>query len=74
MLEITQKEAECMIRHVDSLRIQFYEGREADFCEACCGCSQVQECKSDTWLENTRKLSEIAGVSINMALPVQKHK
>lgn len=72
--EITQREAECAIRHMDSQRIQFLEGREADFCEACCGCSHVQECKSDTWFENTRKLSRIAGVSINLVLPMQRRK
>lgn len=74
VVRITQQEAECMIRFVDALRIQFYEGREADFCEPCCGCSHVHECKPDTWYENTRKLSRIAGVSINLALPTRRHK
>lgn len=69
-MEVTQKEAECVIRHMDSLRIQHWEGRKADFCEACCECSHVQECKAGTWLENTRNLSELAGVTINLALPV----
>lgn len=72
MIEITQKEAECVIRHMDSLRTQFLEDREADFGEACYGCSHVYECKPDSWYENTRKLSEIAGMSINLVLPARQ--
>lgn len=72
-MKITQREAECLIRHMDSQRMQHLEEREADFCEACCQCSHVQECKSDTWLENTRNLSKIAGVFINPALPERNH-
>lgn len=72
-MKITQREAECLIRHMDSQRIQHLEEREADFCEACCQCSHVQECKSDTWLENTRNLSKIAGVFINLAVPERNH-
>ena len=52
-MKITQQEAECLIRHMDS--------------------QHVQECKSDTWLENTRNLSKIAGVFINPALLERNH-
>ena len=72
-MKITQREAECLIRHMDSQRMQHLEEREADFCEACCQCSHVQECKSDTWLENTHNLSKIAGVFINPALLERNH-
>lgn len=72
-MKITQREAECLIRHMDSQRMQHLEEREADFCEACCQCSHVQECKSDTWLENTHNLSKIAGVFINPAVPERNH-